>query len=207
MLFALMVMPRSRSRSMESRTCSCISRCVSAPVISRRRSASVDLPWSMCAMMQKFRMNFGSIFLAYQCSQLRAGFERPGRVVRRACCIRTSDTRSAKTVPYKQPVCHKCGCASAEAGAKSAPKGNARIQRISFIAAAAAGPFALCGMNLTVPQGHDGIDAQGAACGNGAGQKGHHQEHHGHEKKYLKIEGVNTVEQGSNRRCCDGRED
>src|SRR6266403_1579397 len=78
MLFALMVMPRSRSRSMESRTCSCISRWVSAPVISSRRSASVDLPWSMCAMMQKFRMNFGSIFLAYQFAQLWARFE--GRV-------------------------------------------------------------------------------------------------------------------------------
>src|SRR5438477_53041 len=46
MLFALMVMPRSRSRSIESSTCSCISRCVSAPVISSKRSASVDLPWS-----------------------------------------------------------------------------------------------------------------------------------------------------------------
>src|SRR5260370_32155121 len=43
-------------------------------------------------------------------------------------------------------------------------------------------------MNLTVPQGHDGVDAQGAACGNGAGQKGEHQEHHGHEKKYLGTE-------------------
>src|SRR6266480_215388 len=113
MLFALMVMPRSRSRSMESRTCSCISRWVSAPVISSRRSASVDLPWSMCAMMQKFRMNFGSIFLAYQFAQLRAGFEWPGRFFRRACCIRTSDTRSAKTVPYKHSVCHNSKAASA----------------------------------------------------------------------------------------------
>src|SRR5216684_462706 len=33
----------------------------------------------MCAMMQKFRMNLGSIFLVYQCSQLRAGFEWPAR--------------------------------------------------------------------------------------------------------------------------------
>src|SRR5215471_21693560 len=63
MLLALMVMPRSRSRSMESSTCSCISRCESAPVISSRRSASVDLPWSMCAMMQKFRWNCGSMYL------------------------------------------------------------------------------------------------------------------------------------------------
>src|SRR6266481_701472 len=67
----------------------------------------------MCAMMQKFRMNFGSIFLAYQFSQLRAGFEWPGRLFRRACCIRTSDTRSAKTVPDKQPVCHNSKAASA----------------------------------------------------------------------------------------------
>jgi len=32
---------------------------------------------------------------------------------RRACCIRTSDTRSAKTVPDKQPVCHNSKAASA----------------------------------------------------------------------------------------------
>jgi len=26
----------------------------------------VDLPWSMCAMMQKFRMNFGSMYPDYR---------------------------------------------------------------------------------------------------------------------------------------------
>src|SRR5258708_33535476 len=56
-----MVMPRSRSRSMVSSTCSIISRCESAPVTSSRRSARVDLPWSMCAMIEKFRMNLGSM--------------------------------------------------------------------------------------------------------------------------------------------------
>src|SRR5437867_13252981 len=50
-----MVMPRSRSRSMPSRTWSDISRCVRAPVSSRIRSERVVLPWSMWAMMQKFR--------------------------------------------------------------------------------------------------------------------------------------------------------
>jgi hypothetical protein len=30
-----------------------------APVISMSRSASVDLPWSMCAMMLKFLMRSG----------------------------------------------------------------------------------------------------------------------------------------------------
>ncbi len=29
----------------------------SAPVVSRNRSASVDLPWSICAMTEKLRMN------------------------------------------------------------------------------------------------------------------------------------------------------
>ena len=34
-----------------------MSRWLIDPVCSRRRSASVDLPWSMWAMMQKFRTN------------------------------------------------------------------------------------------------------------------------------------------------------
>src|SRR5438552_1875938 len=53
--WSLIVMPRSRSRSIVSRTWSCMSRWLMAPVRSSRRSASVDLPWSMWAMMQKFR--------------------------------------------------------------------------------------------------------------------------------------------------------
>src|ERR1043165_3086977 len=54
-------MPRSRSRSMLSSTWFSISRSESAPVSSSRRSASVDLPWSMCAMMEKLRMRDGSM--------------------------------------------------------------------------------------------------------------------------------------------------
>src|SRR6184192_1752580 len=53
--WSLIVIPRSRSRSMVSRTWSCISRWLMEPVRSSSRSASVDLPWSMWAMMQKFR--------------------------------------------------------------------------------------------------------------------------------------------------------
>ena len=53
---ALIVIPRSRSSSIESRSCSRISRSETAPVSSRMRSASVDLPWSMCAMIAKLRM-------------------------------------------------------------------------------------------------------------------------------------------------------
>src|SRR5689334_16246391 len=51
----LIVIPFSRSRSILSRTCSFIFDLGTVPVSSSRRSASVDLPWSMCAMMQKLR--------------------------------------------------------------------------------------------------------------------------------------------------------
>ena len=51
-----MVMPRSRSRSIESSTCSAISRSARPPHVWMKRSASVDLPWSMCAMIEKLRM-------------------------------------------------------------------------------------------------------------------------------------------------------
>ena len=51
-------MPRSRSRSIESSTCACISRSCRPPQIWMKRSASVDLPWSMCAMIEKLRISF-----------------------------------------------------------------------------------------------------------------------------------------------------
>src|SRR5204863_463450 len=51
-----MVMPRSRSSSMSSRNCADISRAETAPVASRMRSASVDFPWSMWAMIEELRM-------------------------------------------------------------------------------------------------------------------------------------------------------
>src|SRR5215203_6139418 len=49
-------MPRSRSRSMESSSCARIARGSTVCVSSRIRSASVDLPWSMWAMIEKLRM-------------------------------------------------------------------------------------------------------------------------------------------------------
>src|SRR5512140_3040781 len=51
----LIVIPFSLSRSMLSRTCSFIFDFGTAPVSSSSRSASVDFPWSICAMMQKLR--------------------------------------------------------------------------------------------------------------------------------------------------------
>src|SRR6185312_8256403 len=53
---ALMVMPRSRSIGLSSSTCASISRSDKPPQIWMMRSASVDLPWSTCAMMEKLRM-------------------------------------------------------------------------------------------------------------------------------------------------------
>src|SRR5690242_13985833 len=52
-----MVMPRSRSIGLESSTWASISRSARPPQIWMMRSASVDLPWSMCAMMEKLRIS------------------------------------------------------------------------------------------------------------------------------------------------------
>src|SRR3972149_8778742 len=52
----LFVIPRSRSRSMESSTWSTAFLGSMAPVRASSRSARVDLPWSMWATMEKFRI-------------------------------------------------------------------------------------------------------------------------------------------------------
>src|SRR5215472_16633215 len=54
-------MPRSRSMSILSRYCARICRGSTTSVICSIRSASVDLPWSMWAMMQKLRIRAGSV--------------------------------------------------------------------------------------------------------------------------------------------------
>ena len=53
-----MVIPRSFSKSISSKVCDCNSLWVTVLVYSKSRSASVDFPWSICAMMQKFLMFF-----------------------------------------------------------------------------------------------------------------------------------------------------
>src|SRR6476620_8825963 len=65
-----MVIPRSRSMSIRSRYCARIARSSTTPVIWSIRSARVDLPWSMWAMMQKFRICSGGV--AAGCSAVRA---------------------------------------------------------------------------------------------------------------------------------------
>jgi hypothetical protein len=58
-----MVIPRSCSISMLSSTWLVISRSVSPPVDWISRSASVLFPWSICAMMEKFRIRFSSVMI------------------------------------------------------------------------------------------------------------------------------------------------
>ncbi len=58
---ALIVIPRSRSRSIESSSWSRMSRSATVSVSCRIRSASVDFPWSMWAMIEKLRMRLWSM--------------------------------------------------------------------------------------------------------------------------------------------------
>src|SRR6476646_2994202 len=60
-----MVMPRSRSMSMESSIWSWNSRSLTAPQRISRRSASVLLPWSIWAMIEKLRINDRSVISLY----------------------------------------------------------------------------------------------------------------------------------------------
>ena len=62
---ALIVIPRSRSSSIESSICSRMSRSATVRVSCRMRSASVDLPWSMWAMIEKLRIVESGTLVAY----------------------------------------------------------------------------------------------------------------------------------------------
>ena len=74
---ALIVMPFSRSRSIESRTWLVIWRASIVWVSSSSRSASVDLPWSMWAMIEKLRRRSWGMVTRRQCS--RSGRRRRAR--------------------------------------------------------------------------------------------------------------------------------
>ena len=84
-------MPRSRSMSIRSRYWARIWRGSTTPVICSIRSASVDLPWSMCAMMQKLRMRPGSV---------APGSSFVGTVV--LCVVQAGWRRPWR--PWRQPV-------------------------------------------------------------------------------------------------------
>src|SRR5438093_5093025 len=74
---------------MVSSTCARISRPVTVSVSSRIRSASVDLPWSMCAMIEKLRMRLCSIGL------WRVAAVEPHQAVRQAVLLDVADVPEA----------------------------------------------------------------------------------------------------------------
>src|SRR5262249_2089199 len=108
-----MVMPRSRSISMESSTCSTISRSASAPVAWISRSASVDLPWSIWAMIEKLRMLSMAAFMARGLA-LASGrskhvgsiafFARPSRARRETRLLRRHLLLGEQRLQHDRPV-------------------------------------------------------------------------------------------------------
>ena len=81
---ALIVIPRSRSSSIESSICSFMSRAATVSVTSRMRSASVDFPWSMWAMIEKLRILLWSMgpWRWYSSSRFRTALAARGCVRR-----------------------------------------------------------------------------------------------------------------------------
>src|SRR5271154_538660 len=87
-----MVIPRSRSISIESSTCSFISRAVRPPVSWIRRSERVDLPWSMWATMEKLRIWLSGVDIGAPL----ACFTRPPAI---QPALRRGDLREARFAP------------------------------------------------------------------------------------------------------------
>ena len=84
-----------------ARTWFSISRAPSVRVSSSRRSARVLLPWSMCAMMQKFRMFF--IWLRRACLPARKRSPRCSRASRQAPCRGRRSRRTRVPTPCLPP--------------------------------------------------------------------------------------------------------
>src|SRR5258705_3541462 len=77
-VWALMVIPRSFSRSIESRTWSTAFLASMVQVSDRSRSARVDLPWSMWATMEKLRIR--SVAIGLRIARPCAARREPGAV-------------------------------------------------------------------------------------------------------------------------------
>ena len=99
-----MVMPRSRSMSIRSRYWARICRASTTPVICSIRSASVDLPWSMWAMMQKLRMSSGVVAPGSSVGWHKRPFLGPsgGSIVPCPTGTGRGLARSARSVPPDQ---------------------------------------------------------------------------------------------------------
>src|SRR5712692_10486074 len=76
--------------------------------VGKRGLAMVDVR-DDAEVSNELRVHFSRLPIFSMAGRIRIA--RP--MFRRTCCIRTSDTRSAITVPYKHPVCHNSQAASA----------------------------------------------------------------------------------------------
>src|ERR1700760_376832 len=122
---ALIVMPRSRSMSIRSRYCARIDRASTTPVSCSIRSASVDLPWSMWAMMQKFRIRAGAVNvwsakLLMKISWARSEGRSPGYL---------REAFGTQSRPRAVPYAREYGTAVEDVPAFSRCHGEPRVQR------------------------------------------------------------------------------
>src|SRR6187455_2493526 len=132
----LIVMPRSRSMSIRSRYCARIDRSETTPVICSIRSASVDLPWSMWAMMQKLRISSGGVADGWRGFRARGdisgqfyGPRRPPRVLAAADPYPETHGRPSGARARHPDVCHdvaRAGDRDARAGQPGERGGPAR---------------------------------------------------------------------------------
>ena len=107
-------MPRSRSRSIESRYWARMSRGSTAPQISSMRSASVDLPWSMWAMIERLRRRARSVTGRSVC-------QRP-----RCARHRSLEPDSPRAGRYPGPVLRRYRSVGRSADAPAFPRSNTR---------------------------------------------------------------------------------
>ena len=101
-----MVMPRSRSMSIESSIWSWNSRSLTAPQRISRRSASVLLPWSIWAMIEKLRINDRSV-ISYSLWSARVPSLRSchGGGARECPRVRTRHSNHAMYAPVALATC------------------------------------------------------------------------------------------------------
>ena len=160
---ALIVMPFSRSRSIESRTWLVIWRPSTVWVSSSSRSASVDLPWSMCAMIEKFRRRSWGIATRAQSSPTRP---RPVRTRRPAPPTSPHPTSGrvrsppARARPRWSPACPSY-CSRSSGGhspparssiAAAMPLSVAARSSSPFAAVTAASPLMIHGIAIASPR-------------------------------------------------------
>src|SRR5438309_7555626 len=132
-----MVMPRSRSRSSWSSTCSTMSRGATVPVYSRRRSDSVVFPWSTCAITEIARVSLVGVDTRRSLSGIKKGparMSRPfgpvGYLLGRSSGIPSVVSSGVSSTPPSRVV---CGSVSAGSPIGSRPPISSRSTLGSLI--------------------------------------------------------------------------